>query len=226
MDTRPVRTYVAAIVTLSLFLLVFADWGSLFGFPAESWAGLLALISLGLLSESLSLAIKVGGNSGSSSLTFLPLLACVLLFGPVPALILHATTGTFGELIIRRTPPIKATFNISQFALSTVVGGLVFTVVGGLPQAPELSDGDFAYQLLPLVSFGLVFLLINHGSVAVAIALSQDMSFKKAWGLLAGKSGTNLLSDLLVSPISLVIAFLYVAHGIPGEAVPTVVEGS
>ena len=140
----------------------------------------------------------------------------MLLFGPVPALILHATTGTFGELIIRRTPPIKATFNISQFALSTVVGGLVFTVVGGLPQAPELSDGDFAYQLLPLVSFGLVFLLINHGSVAVAIALSQDMSFKKAWGLLAGKSGTNLLSDLLVSPISLVIAFLYVAHGIPG----------
>ena len=61
-----------------------------------------------------------------------------------------------------------------------------------------------------------MFLLVNHGSVSTAIAVSQRMSFKKAWGLLVGKSGTNLLADLLVSPISLVIAFLYVDYGIPG----------
>lgn len=216
MDTGSVRRYVAVVVFLSLGSLLLPDWASLFAFPAEAWTGLFALVALGLLSESLSLTIKVGGNSGSSSITFLPLLACVLLFGPAPALILHATTGSFGELIIRRKSPLKATFNISQFVLSTVVGGLVFTVVGGLPQAPELTGGDFAFQLGPVVAFGLVFLLINHGSVSIAIALSQRMSFRKAWELLAGKSGTNLLSDLLVSPISLVIAFLYVDYGIPG----------
>ena len=216
MVTGPVRTYVAVVVVLSLGSLPLVDWASLFGLPAEAWAGLLALITLGLLSESLSLTIKVGGNSGSSSITFLPLLACVLLFGPAPALILHATTGTFGELIIRQKLPIKAIFNISQFVLSTVVGGLVFTAVGGLPQAPELTGPDFAFQLGPVVAFALVFLLINHGSVSFAIAVSQRMSFKKAWGLLAGNSGSNLLYDLLVSPIALVIAFLYVDYGIPG----------
>ena len=216
MHTGPIRTYVAVVVVLSVGSLPLVDWASLFGLPAEAWAGLLALITLGLLSESLSLTIKVGGNSGSSSITCLPLLACVLLFGPAPALILHATAGAFGEIIIRRTPPIKAVFNISQFVLSTVLGGLAFALVGGLPQAPELSASEFAFQLGPLVVFGLVFLLVNHGSVSVAIGFSESMSFKKAWGLLAGKSGTNLLSDLLVSPIALVIAFLYVDYGIPG----------
>ena len=216
MDTGPVRTYVAVVVVLSVGSLLLVDWASLFDLPAEAWAGLLALVTLGLLSESLSMTIKVGGNSGSSSITFLPILACVLLFGPAPALILHATAGAFGELIIRRTLPIKAVFNISQFVLSTVLGGLAFAAVGGLPQAPELTASEFAFQLGPLVAFGLVFLLINHGSVSFAIGFSQRMSFKKAWGLLAGKSGTNLLYDLLVSPIAFVIAFLYVDYGIPG----------
>lgn len=216
MDTGPVRTYVGVVVLLSLGALLLADWASLFTLPPEAWLGLLALITLGLLSESLSLTIKVGGNSGSSSITFLPLLACVLLFGPVPALALHVTTGTFGEVVIRRKLPIKAVFNIGQFALSTVLAGFAFTAVGGLPQAPELRGGDFAFQFGPLIAFGFVFLLINHGSVSGAIAVSQRMTFRRAWGLLAGKSGTNLLYDLLVSPISLVIAFLYVDYGVPG----------
>ena len=71
MDTGPVRTYVGVVVLLSLGALLLADWASLFTLPPEAWLGLLALITLGLLSESLSLTIKVGGNSGSSSITFL-----------------------------------------------------------------------------------------------------------------------------------------------------------
>ena len=208
--------YVGVVVVLSLCALPLADWSSLTTLPPEAWLGLLALITLGLLSESLSLTIKVGGNSGSSSITFLPLLACVLLFGPVPALALHVTTGVFGELIIRRTEPIKTVFNIGQFTLSTVLAGFVFSQVGGLPQAPELAGEGFTFQFGPLIAFGFAFLLINQGSVSGAIAVSQGIPFRKAWRLLVGKSGTNLLYDLLVSPMSLLIAFLYVDYGVPG----------
>ena len=180
----------------------------------EAWTGLLALVILGLISESLSLTVKVGGNSGSSSITFLPLLTCVLLFGPVPAVMLHAATGSFGEIIVRRTEPIKAIFNISQFLLSTVVAGLVFQLVGGAPQAGL--GTPFVLQIAPLFTFGLVFLAINQGLVALAITVSESMPIRKVWGLLVGGSGANLGYDLLISPISFVMAFLYLDYGIRG----------
>jgi putative nucleotidyltransferase with HDIG domain len=174
----------------------------------------LSLIILGLISESLSLTVKVGGNSGSSSITFLPLLTCVLLFGPVPALILHAATGTFGEAIVRRSEPIKGIFNVSQYLLSTVVGGVVFQALGGTPQAGL--DSTFALQVGPLVGFGLTFLFINQGAVAIVIAVSERMPLRRVWGLLVGRSGANLGYDLLISPISILMAFLYMVLGIGG----------
>ena len=108
MQNTSVRILVGVIVAISAGSLFLADWSVLSELSTEAWSGLLALIILGLVSESLSLKIKVGGNSGSSSITFLPLLSCVLLFGPVPAIMLHAATGTFGEIIVRRSEPIKA----------------------------------------------------------------------------------------------------------------------
>ena len=108
MQNTSVRIFVGVIVAVSAGSLFLADWSVLDHISTEAWTGLLALVILGLISESLSLTVKVGGNSGSSSITFLPLLTCVLLFGPVPAVMLHAATGSFGEIIVRRTEPIKA----------------------------------------------------------------------------------------------------------------------
>ncbi len=214
MQNTPLRVYVGVIVALSAGSLFLADWSPLNDLSTEAWTGLLALVILGLISESLSLTIKVGGSSGSSSITFLPLLTCVLLFGPGPAVLLHAATGTFGEIIVRRSEPIKAIFNISQYLLSTVVAGLVFHAVGGTPQ--EAVDAPFVLQFGPLLAFGLVFLTINQGAVALAITVSEKMPLQKVWGLLAGRSGANLGYDLLISPISFVMAFLYLDYGIRG----------
>ena len=214
MQNTSLRRYVGITVALSAGSFFLADWSALNDLSTEAWAGLLALVILGLASESLSLTVKVGGNSGSSSITFLPLLTCVLLFGPVPAVILHAATGTFGEIIIRRSEPIKAIFNISQYLLSTVVAGLVFHTVGGAPQAAL--DTPFVLQFAPLLAFGLVFLAINQGAVALVITVSEKMPLRKVWGLFIGRSGANLGYDLLISPISFVMAFLYLDYGIGG----------
>ena len=195
----------------SFFLL---DWGVLDSLSAESWKGLLSLVILGLVSEALSIKVKLGGNSGSSSITFLPLLACVLLFGPVPALILHIGTGTFGEAIVRRSEPIKAVFNVSQYLLSTVLGGIVFGALGGVPQGTVTTS--FAVQGVQLVGFGLTFLLTNQTAVAIAIAIMERMPFRKVLDLIVGRSGANLGYDLLISPISIVMAFLYTDYNIAG----------
>ena len=214
MHSTSLRIYVGVITALAAGSLLFVDWATLGFLSTDVWAGLLSLIILGLVSESLSLTVRVGGNQGGSSITFLPLLTCVLLFGPVPALLLHAATGTFGEVIVRRTEPFKAIFNVSQFLLSTVVAGLVFAALDGTAQAGL--DTPFAIQLVPLVGFSVVFLAINQSTVAVAITFSENMPLGRVWGLLVGRSGANILYDLLISPISIGMAILYIDYGIAG----------
>ena len=200
MQSTSIRIYVALVTALAAASFLFVDWVSLAPLGEDVWTGLLSFIILGLVSESLSLSVKVAGNRGSSSITFLPLLACVLLFGPVPALIFHAATGTFGELIVRKNEPIKATFNISQYLLSTAVAGLVFTALGGVPQA--VAGAPLEIQGVALVAFGLVFLTVNQSAVAIAIAVSEHRQLSKVWGLVVGRSGANVFYDLLISPIS------------------------
>ena len=214
MQSTSIRIYVALVTALAATSFIFVDWVSLAPLGEDVWTGLLSLIILGLVSESLSLSVKVAGNRGSSSITFLPLLACVVLFGPVPALIFHAATGTFGELIVRKSEPIKATFNISQYLLSTAVAGLVFTALGGVPQA--VAGAPLEIQGVALVAFGLVFLTVNQSAVAIAIAVSEHRPLSKIWGLVVGRSGANVFYDLLISPISIVMAILYMEYNFAG----------
>ncbi len=206
MQSTSIRIYVGFVTVLAGTSLYWVDWTQLSAL-SDHWAGLLSLIILGLVSESVSVSIKVAGNKSSSSIIFLPLLACVLLFGPVPALVFHAATGAFGELIIRRNSPIKATFNIGQYVLATAVAGIVFTRLGGVAQV--LSGGPLEIQGWELIAFGVVFLIINQGAVALAITLSEDLPFSKVWGLVVGRSGANLFYDLLISPIAIIMVILY-----------------
>ncbi len=214
MQSTSIRVYVGFVTALAAASLFLVDWTGLDVLSTEAWTGLLSLIILGLVSESVSLPVKVGGNEGSSSISFLPLLACVLLFGPVAALIFYGAIGSFGEVLIRRNEPIKATFNISQYLLSTFVAGLVFRELGGVPQA--VADTPLDVQGLQIIAFGVVFLTVNQGAVAIAIAVSEDMPFSRVWRLAIGRSGTNLFYDLLISPIAILMAILYMEYKIAG----------
>ena len=214
MQSTSFRTYVGVVTALAVASMFLLDWGVLDSLSQESWKGLLSLIILGLVSEALAIKVKVGGNSGSQSITFLPLLACVLLFGPVPALILHACTGTFGEVVVRRNEPIKAAFNISQYLLSTTLAGLVFNAVGGIAQGTI--DAPFTIQGFQLIAFGLAFIVINQGACSVAIAIMERMPFRKVLEAIVGRSGANIVYDLLISPISLFMVFFYLDYGIAG----------
>jgi len=217
MESTSLKAYVWTVVGVSAWSLSLVDWTALGGFTPDAWQGLAALVALGLLSESLALTIRVGQSGrSSSSITFIPLLAAVLLFGVPAAVLFFALVGAFGE-IIRRKEPIRAVFNWSQYLLSTVLAGSVYTAQGGQPLAPSLSlSTGLESQIGPFVGFGLVFLAVNHAAVSIAIALSQGIPIRRAWEMLAGRSGSNLLYDVLISPIALAVAFLYVELGILG----------
>ncbi len=65
------------------------------------------------------------------------------------------------------------------------------------------------------MTFALVFLAFNHIAVSLAIALSRSLHFRDVLAQMWGNSGASL-QDVLVSPIAILVAFLYVQWGVSG----------
>jgi putative nucleotidyltransferase with HDIG domain len=212
MNELRVQVYVALVCVAAVACLVLADWSALVALPESSLFGLAGLIGIALFSESLAIGLSVGG--GKSSITFLPLLASVQLFGPVGGLALIVPTMAFVEFVVRRKTLMRGTFNVAQAVVGTTVAGAAFGVLGGQP-LEGLQDPDIASQLGPFIAFGLVFLAINHAAVSLALSLSQGLPFRRVWEKVLSNSGGRL-NDILISPIALAVAFLYVQFGLAG----------
>lgn len=216
MKRQRVEIYVVLVVMAAIVALVTRDWSRLnpdgFLFQEGHWVGFVVLLSLGLISESLTLPITIGKKAGStSSIAFLPLLSSLLLFGPEPTVLFIALTGTVGEFGIRKKEVIKASFNSAQYVLAAAVGGMVFSALGGTPLAPvgEISIALMKTQLIAFGGFGIIFVILNNASVSLAIALSEETPVRKVWSRIIGMTGTNLMYDIAVSPIAIAVAFLY-----------------
>lgn len=216
MTNRRLNAYVIAMVLAACVMLRLTDWSTLAELPAPAMTGWLGLILIGVLSEGLAIGLSVGGSS-TSSIVFLPLLAAVQLFGPAPALVLVCITQVFGEFVVRRKAPTKVLFNVSQAIVGTVLGGALFGALGGVPlQAAQGGTvPTITEQLGPFIAFGFVFLMMNHAAVAMAITLSQGLPFRRVFGLVRSNSGGSL-NDILIAPIALAVAFLYVQAGLGG----------
>ena len=212
MQRRAIKVYVGFTVVLAIGIIAIQDWGHLAALQPSDWLGFSVLLALGLLSEAATLSISVGKQTGStSSIIFLPLLASVLIFGPVPTVLFMGLTGFFGEFVIRRKETLRAAFNTSQYVIATAVGGVVFSQLGGqalVPNGPAFGE-ILLSQTGAFVGFGFVFVLLNNSAVAFAVGLSEGTKIRKVWLRIVGRSGTNLFYDILVSPIAIAVALLY-----------------
>ena len=215
MNERRVYAFVGMTCVSAFLCLALTDWNSLITLPRSGLIGLAGLIAIALLSESVAIGLSVGG--GKSSITFLPLLASVQLFGPAGGISLIVPTMAFVEFFVRRKTLMKGTFNVAQAVVATAIAGVVFTQLGG-QALHALEDPDITRQLGPFVLFGLVFLAINHAAVSLAITLSQGLPFRRVLDQVLRNSGGSL-NDILISPVALAVAFLYVQFGIAGLVV-------
>ena len=218
MRTRLVHLYVAAMVVAAIAALALTDWQPLLHLEIGGVVGLTALLGMAIASESLAIRLNVGETASSSSITFIPLLASVQLFGPAAGILVMSLTDAFGELLVRKKSLERVGFNIAQVTVAASVGGWAFTVMGGVALAPVLASrasADLSTQLLPFMAFALVFLAFNHIAVSLAIALSRGLHFRDVLAQMWGNSGASL-QDVLVSPIAIVVAFLYVQWGVSG----------
>lgn len=211
------HAYVGVILGLATVLLVLADWTEIALLPREAVVGLIALTVLGIASEAIAFSYKLGRSGGSSSLAFIPLVTAAVLFGPVPALLFILITATVGEFLVRRKEFIRASFNVAQYVIVTAVSGILFQLAGGyaIATAPRVA-GSFDPQLWPVLVFGGTLLLLNHVIVAVAIALSQRESVRRVIWMVMNRIGGTFLNNLMILPLSVLVAFLYFELGVTG----------
>lgn len=213
---RRLSIYVGTIYVLALLCLFQTDWASLGSLPRSSLLGLAGLIAIALLSESMAIGLSLGraGGGRSTSITFLPLLASVQLFGPVAGVALMMPSMGFAEAVVRRKGRIRTTFNVAQSIVAVTAAGWCWALADG--RALHLvSDPNIGSQLVPFIVFGLVFLAVNHAAVSLAITFDQGLPFRRVWEQALSNSGASL-QDILISPIALAVAFLYVQFEIAG----------
>jgi putative nucleotidyltransferase with HDIG domain len=234
MKLSPIRIYVGITAALAVGALLMLDWTALqpfvafdlssgfSGYKIHPGVGLVALILLGLSSETGTLTITVVKSAGStSSIIFLPLLVSIVLFGAEATVLFIAITGVMAEFVLRKKKLIRAAFNSSQYILSTFIAGLIWERFNsGALGVPDVSgvrpEPDYLLTTVAFVTFGFVFLILNHGAVSLAIALNERVRLRKVWLGLVGRTGTNLALDFLVSPIAMAVALLYLQLGVPG----------
>lgn len=214
MSSRLYRIYVASLAGAAAAALLSLDWSGVVVTSPADWLGLLVFVLLGLMSESLALTIVLGKDVASSSITFILVLAAVLVFGPAVAVVYLAITEAAAEFGIRRRAPVKALFNTCQHVVSATAAGLAFTSLGGVilrvdSQQTLTFVGFVERQFLPFIAFATVLFAVNLFASALWFALKRGEPLLPVLAQLGGRSGTNILYDLAVSPIGVAVAFLY-----------------
>lgn len=209
---KGIRLYVAAIWVLAAALLYTTNWSPLTHLGQDGYVGLGALVVIGLLAEQQALTIRVGRLAGGYSVTFLPLMVVVLLFGPAAALGFMLCVAPISQYLFQRKEPLRASFNMGQYVASTALAGLAYGAVGGIALVgPHVTS--VIHQLLPFLLFGIVLVIFNNAAVTLAISLTQDLSFAEVWATLVGQTGINIVADLLIGPIAVAVAALYLQMG-------------
>lgn len=216
MKVPAIHAYIGVLALTALLALVMVDWGGFLSLPREVLMGVAVLTALGVLSEWRAIPSKAGEPAATASLTFIPLASAVLLFGQAAAVLFIGVTGAIAEFFLRRQPALKTVFNLSQYVLSAALAGWVFIQLGGTPLASPGSDGFSIHVLLPLLGFGFVALLTNHLAVTAAISITRRQPLTRILKSAFSKIGGTVIYDILVMPIAILVALLYLELAIGG----------
>ena len=212
--TKSLRFYVAFVVVVAIACLHWGDWS----FPTSQFEtfrdALVAFSVLGVLSEASYFRLRVGQSATHSSIVFIPFIASVLLFSSGWAMLMACSVAAVAEQFIRQKRPIKVVFNVSQHGLSVWVAATVFHSLGGVPSLSGVSESlIFPMQPFAIAGGVLCYFLVNITAVSIAVSLNDRTPLTQAW-LRIGSS--QLVYDLVSSPLGILLAFFYVKLGMLG----------
>jgi putative nucleotidyltransferase with HDIG domain len=199
-------TFCIAVIIAACALIPLQDWKALWQMPSPEVWGVVSLIAVAVFSDFLSFTATVGRHQASSSIAFIPLFACVLLFPPPTAVFMMLVTSVFTQLFIHKRPLLRGAFNAAQQSISIYIANAVYESVGGLHSATV----HLTVQDAPsLAALAFTFFFTNQLLASTAIALINGDRVGTVFSRIVAPSGANLLYDVLASPIAVVVALLY-----------------
>jgi len=177
---RPFALYAYAVFLAGLVSLGL----SLVAAPPQM-SGLLALMVF-FVAVAEVLAVELP-NGGATSLSYPLSVATIVLMGPAAGGLVALVSGISPRDITRRRPLPFHLFNIGQYALSAVVAGWTYVLLGGrvlldteAGMHPFVSV-DFPWMLVPLAACAAVSFLLNDCLTGMAGHFCYGISFKEAW---------------------------------------------
>jgi len=105
--------------------------------------------------------------------------AALLVLAPREAMLVASAATIVAELAVMRKPLIRALFNGSQTLVAVALAGCCFTALGG--HSASLVDLVSRLRLLPFLAAGVVYYLVNRGSVVVVVALAESIGVEDSW---------------------------------------------
>lgn len=168
--TYTILLAIAAIIAVAFSALVT---------PPPPWAGVIVLVALAAVAEWLAFQLPV---LGSVSLSFVAINSAGLLYGPLVAGLVGAAAGAVPSGATARRDPLRTLFNIAQLALSGVLGGWAYRLLGGVGLIAPTSDSlQFPSALLPLAAAASALFLSNASLVAVGVSLALGIPMLEVW---------------------------------------------
>jgi len=163
--------------------------------------GLIAFIALSTVTDLREVRLPVIGHV---TLSFVPVLAALIVFGLWPAIVVAAASGLATTTVTR--DPQKVAFNVGDYVVSTFVAGLVYLAL--VPHHPA-----FVQTVLPAFAATGADFIVNTAALAGVLALASG---GRPWRIWRENYQWGLPSYMTGATLSLLLAFLYLWLGVPG----------
>jgi diguanylate cyclase (GGDEF)-like protein/PAS domain S-box-containing protein len=176
MKSLPVaaRIYVVALIAVGVALVAF----STNPVHAGSMPIFLGLGAATVLASMFKLQLPTSKNRATMSIAFVFHFAALLLYGPSAAVLL-SVAGALTQSTVnvkRRNPLHRVLFNMAALAISTRMGGLAYTLLGG-------TIGHLVWPVdgIPLLAAVVSYFLSNSFTIAIVVALSTRQRITQLW---------------------------------------------
>ena len=202
--TLRVKTFVFLTAAAAVFCMLAATWGIPATDSQRMWNAVAAFAVLGFFAEASYLRLRVGSGETNASVAFIPQLASLLLLDTGWVLAIAALAELSVEYAVRKKPPLKIIFNVSQLVVALFLASWLYHRLGGVS---TLSLADFHLTPIPVVAAVVGYFCLNNVAVTSVVALSDQLTFHHAWQRIAGPS---LFYDVFSSALAPLLAVLYV----------------
>lgn len=166
---------------------------------------LASLLGLGVVSTMLALSVTQTGTT--TSLDFIPQLGALLLIGPAGAVTLTLISQIISQFAVHRKKLEKGIYNTAQLVIAIAAAGVLYALLEGTWGIDQLS---IVSNIIPFLGASTAYFAVNRAAISHIISISEGAEAKDVWSQLSSKL---LFIDVAISPLALLVAYLYVRYG-------------